>query len=59
MMEVEANDSIIRMPKRLFLTNPSVQNIMLEKAKEDLKEKYNKDTFVLLDYCLKNGTVVE
>lgn len=59
MMEIEVSDSIIRMPKRLFLSNPSVQNIMLEKAKEDLKEKYNKDTFDLLDYCLKNGTVVE
>ncbi len=32
---------------------------MLEKAKEELKEKYNEDTFDLLDYCVKNGTVVE
>ena len=59
MMEIEVSDSIIRMPKRLFLTNPYVQNIMLEKAKEELKEKYNEDTFDLLDYCVKNGTVVE
>ena len=59
MMEVETKDSIIRMPKRLFLNNPYVQNIMLENAKEELKEKYNEDTFDLLDYCIKNGTVVE
>lgn len=58
MMEVEVKDSIIRMPKRLFLNNPHVQNIMLENAKEELKEKYNENTFNLLDFCIKNGSVV-
>lgn len=59
LMEVETKDTIIRMPKRVFLANKHLQSIMLESAKDELGKKFNEKTFNLLDYCINNGSVVE
>lgn len=59
LMEIEIRDTIIRIPKRVFLDNKYLQNIMLENAKDELGKDFNEKTFNLLDYCIKNGSVVE